>query len=194
MDETRQKIIDAAMALIREKGYVATTTKEIAKTAGVNECTLFRKFQNKKEIVLQGVSQAQWRADITPDIFQNVVWELSADLQMFMKMYMDRMTPDFVNLSIGLRAPQLYEETAPFIQKVPQAFLTAFTDYLCRMQEMGKLPETDVDTLAVTFFSAAFGYTFLRASFGEAFVKSGQDAYIRQSVQLFLQGIGKTGE
>lgn len=194
LDETSQKIIDAAMALIREKGYVATTTKEIAKTAGVNECTLFRKFQNKKEIVLQGVSQAQWRADITPDIFQNVVWELSADLQMFMKMYMDRMTPDFVNLSIGLRAPQLYEETAPFIQKVPQAFLTAFTDYLCRMQEMGKMPETDVDTLAVTFFSAAFGYTFLRASFGEAFVKSGQDAYIRKSVQLFLQGIGKTGE
>ena len=34
--------------------YVATTTKDIARLAGVNECTLFRKFQNKKEIVLQG--------------------------------------------------------------------------------------------------------------------------------------------
>ncbi len=27
----------------------------------------------------------------------------------------DRMTPDFVNLSIGLRAPQLYEETKQLI-------------------------------------------------------------------------------
>lgn len=54
MDDTSQKIVDAAMALIRDKGYVATTTKEIARLAGVNECTLFRKFENKKDIVLQG--------------------------------------------------------------------------------------------------------------------------------------------
>lgn len=49
---------------------------------------------------------------------------------MFMRAYMDRMTPDFVNLSIGLRAPQLYEETSSLIMKVPQAFLSAFTEYL----------------------------------------------------------------
>lgn len=48
MDETSQKIIDATMTLIRDKGYVATTTKDIAKLAGVNECTLFRKFGSKK--------------------------------------------------------------------------------------------------------------------------------------------------
>ena len=49
MDETSQKIVDAAMLLVRDKGYVATTTKEIAQVAGVNECTLFRKFKTKKE-------------------------------------------------------------------------------------------------------------------------------------------------
>ena len=76
MDETSQKIIDAAMTLVRDKGYVATTTKEIAKVAGVNECTLFRKFKNKKDIVLQGVNQAEWRANITPEIFENVQWDL----------------------------------------------------------------------------------------------------------------------
>lgn len=68
LDDTSQKIVDAAMALIRDKGYVATTTKEIARLAGVNECTLFRKFENKKDIVLQGVNQAKWRANVTPDI------------------------------------------------------------------------------------------------------------------------------
>lgn len=57
MDETSQKIIDATMSLVRDKGYVATTTKDIARVAGVNECTLFRKFQSKKDIVLKGVEQ-----------------------------------------------------------------------------------------------------------------------------------------
>ena len=66
MDETSQRIIDAAMMLVRDKGYVATTTKEIAKAAGVNECTLFRKFKNKKDIILHGIYQAEWRAGNRP--------------------------------------------------------------------------------------------------------------------------------
>ena len=78
MDETSQKIIDAAMTLIRDQGYVATTTKDIARAAGVNECTLFRKFGNKKDIVLQGITQEKWRANVTPEIFKNVRWELRA--------------------------------------------------------------------------------------------------------------------
>lgn len=34
MDDTSRKIIDVTMSLIRDKGFVATTTKDIAKLAG----------------------------------------------------------------------------------------------------------------------------------------------------------------
>ena len=189
MDETSQKIIDAAMALVRDKGYVATTTKEIAKVAGANECTLFRKFESKKDIVLQGANQVGWRADIKPEIFENVTWELGTDLEMFLRAYIDRMTPDFVNLSIGLRAPQLYEETKHLIMKVPQAFLETFTDYLEQMGEKGKIPKRDFKTLAMTVFSAAFGYTFLNASFGKELTDVEKDAYIKESVRMFIKGL-----
>lgn len=189
MDETSQKIIDAAMALVRDKGYVATTTKEIAKAAGVNECTLFRKFESKKDIVIQGANQTGWRADIAPEIFEKITWELETDLEMFMRTYMDRMTPDFVNLSIGLRAPQLYEETRQLIMKVPQTFLEAFTDYLNQMCARGKIPRKDFKALAMTVFSATFGYTFLSASFGKELTEVEKDEYIRNSVQMFAKGI-----
>lgn len=189
MDETSQKIIDAAMALVRDKGYVATTTKEIAKAAGVNECTLFRKFESKKDIVIQGANQTGWRADIAPEIFEKITWELETDLEMFMRAYMDRMTPDFVNMSIGLRAPQLYEETRQLIMKVPQTFLEAFTDYLNQMCARGKIPRKDFKALAMTVFSATFGYTFLSASFGKELTEVEKDEYIRNSVQMFVKGI-----
>lgn len=189
LDDTSQKIVDAAMTLIRDKGYVATTTKEIARVAGVNECTLFRKFKNKKDIVLQGVNQAQWRANVIPEIFENVKWDLQADIEMFMRAYMDRMTPDFVNLSIGLRAPQLYEETASLIMKVPHAFLSSFTEYLKKMYEMGKIPKADFDALAMTVFSSTFGFTFLNASFGKELSKVEKDEYIKSSVQMFIKGL-----
>lgn len=189
LDETSQKIIDATMTLVRDKGYVATTTKEIAKVAGVNECTLFRKFKNKKDIVLQGVNQAEWRANVTPDIFENVQWDLQTDIEMFMRAYMDRITPDFVNLSIGLRAPQLYEETSSLIMKVPQAFLISFVEYLNKMYELGKIPKANFEALAMTVFSSTFGYTFLNASFGKALSEVEKDEYIKNSVKMFIKGL-----
>lgn len=160
------------MGLIRDKGYVATTTKDIARAAGVNECTLFRKFKSKKEIALSGMEQEKWRGNLTPEVFTNVVWELQPDLEMFMNTYMEKITPDFVNLSIGLRAPQLYEETAPLIMKIPQAFLSSLTGYLEEMEHRGKLPRQDFECLAMTIFSATFGFTFLKASFGENLTKA----------------------
>ena len=189
MDETSQKIIDAMMGLIREKGYVATTTKDIAKKAGVNECTLFRKFKNKKDIVLQGVEQERWRGHVTVEAFQNVVWDLKPDLEMFMKEYMNRMSKDFVNLSIGLRAPQIYEETAPLIMKVPQAFLSALTAYFTKMEQKGKLSPLDFECLAMSFFSSTFGYTFLRASFDNELFSINQEEYVKKTVDVFCHGI-----
>lgn len=189
MDETSQKIIDAAMTLVRDKGYVATTTKEIAKSAGVNECTLFRKFESKKDIILKGMEQEKWRGNVTPEIFSNITWELKTDLEMFMREYMNRITPDFVNLSIGLRAPQLYEETASLIMKVPQAFLSVFIQYLNKMCEMGKIPKADYEAFAMTIFSATFGYTFLRASFDDKLCDVDRETYIKNSVELFVKGL-----
>lgn len=189
MDETSQKIIDATMSLIRDKGYVATTTKDIARLAGVNECTLFRKFENKKDIVLQGVAQEKWRANVTPEIFRNVQWKLEPDLEMFMNAYMDKITPDFVNLSIGLRAPQLYDETAPLIMKVPQAFVSSLKEYFEKMEEMGKLGHFDFESLAMTIFSSTFGYTFLSASFNQNLAKTSREEFIKNSVKIFVDGI-----
>ena len=189
MDDTSQKIIDATMALIRDKGYVATTTKDIAHLAGVNECTLFRKFKNKKDIVLSGIAQEKWRANITPELFQNVVWELQPDLEMFMTAYMDRITPDFVNLSIGLRAPQLYDETAPMIMKVPQAFISSLIEYFEKMEQLGKIGHMDFESLAMTIFSSTFGYTFLKSSFHQELTSLDREQFIKNSVAVFLNGI-----
>ena len=189
MDETSQKIIDAAMSLVKDKGYVATTTRDIAQLAGVNECTLFRKFKTKKDIVLNGIEQEKWRGNLTPDVFKNVKWELASDLEMFMTEYMNRITPDFVKLSIGLRAPQLYGESAPLVMKVPQVFLSSLTDYFKEMVNRGKMPEADLECLAMTIFSSTFGYTFLSASFENHLSPVGREEFIKQSVQTFIYGI-----
>ena len=48
--DTSQKIIEASIEVFTEKGYLGSSTKEIAKTADVAEMTLFRKFQSKQNL------------------------------------------------------------------------------------------------------------------------------------------------
>ena len=189
MDETRQKIIDATMELIKEKGYVATTTKDISSRAHVNECTIFRKFDGKKDIVLSGMEQEKWRANISTAVFRDVKWELQPDLEMFMRNYLERVTQDFVSLSVGLRAPQIYEETKPYIMKIPEAFLQSLVSYFKQMHQIGKIASYDFESLAMTIFSATFGFTFLKASFGDDLTGVKQEEYIKNSISLFLTGI-----
>ncbi len=189
MDETSQKIIDATMSLIRDKGYMATTTKDIASTAQVNECTIFRKFKRKKDIVLEGMSEERWHPNISPELVENVTWELKSDLVFFIETYFERVTPDFVKLSIGLRAPQIYEEIAPLIMKTPQVFIVSLQDYFRRMYELGKIDNNDFECLAMTILSATFGFTFLKASFGDNLSSITQKEYLERSVELFIKGL-----
>ena len=73
--------------------------------------------------------------------------------------------------------------------KVPQAFLSSFTQYLNQMFELGKIPKADFDALALTVFSSTFGYTFLKASFDNELSKVEKDEYIKSSVQMFIKGL-----
>lgn len=135
------------------------------------------------------MEQEKWRGNLTSEIFADVKWELQPDLEMFMTKYMERITPDFVKLSIGLRVPQIYEETAPLVMKVPQAFLSSLTEYFREMERKGKLPQMDFECLALTIFSSTFGYTFLQASFDKELFEIGRDQYIKQSVATLIRGI-----
>jgi len=50
LDETEKKIMDAALKNFSRYGYKAATTMDIARDAGVNDSTLFRRFKTKKNL------------------------------------------------------------------------------------------------------------------------------------------------
>lgn len=189
MDKTSEKIIDAAMELILEYGYDATTTKDIAARAGVNECTIFRKFGEKKEIIIAGMKLPRWHPDITEDTFSHTSGDLRSDLIMFMENYMREVTPEFVKLSVGLRSPQIYEYTAPAIMDIPRIFLSQLKKYLRDMRALGKIKQVDIAHAAEMLLSAAFGYVFLSASFGKGLLETDRKEYIEKTADAFIGGI-----
>ncbi|PSK98538.1 TetR family transcriptional regulator [Murinocardiopsis flavida] len=49
---TRDRILDAAAQVMRERGLARATTKEIARAAGYSEATLYKHFQDKQDLFL----------------------------------------------------------------------------------------------------------------------------------------------
>lgn len=187
-DETRDRIMRAAMELLKAKGYATMTTRDIAREAGVNECTIFRKFPTKKDIVLAAMQEDEWRPDLE-NAFDPPVWELETDLRMFLRRYLERVTPEMVQLSIGLRAPQLYADTAERIREIPRALLDAVRAYLEEMQRRCEVRGTDLDALALGFTAAAFGFAFFQASFGDSLAAVSKETYVDRYAEMFAQGV-----
>jgi AcrR family transcriptional regulator len=69
--DNRTKILQAALKLFARQGYDGTTTKDLAKLAGVAEGTIFRHFENKKAILIE-VATSGW-----VDILTDLLTELS---------------------------------------------------------------------------------------------------------------------
>lgn len=52
--DARGRLLEAALALYREKGFDATTVAEIAERAGLTERTFFRYYTDKREVLFWG--------------------------------------------------------------------------------------------------------------------------------------------
>ncbi|MGN1317797.1 MAG: helix-turn-helix domain-containing protein [Lachnospirales bacterium] len=190
LDKTKNKIIDAAMSLIMERGYSATTTKDIAKKAGINECTIFRKFNGKKEIVLSAMKLNKYNPSFSEDDFK-FCGDLEKDLILFSEIYMKKVTPKMVKISIGLRTPELYEYTADEILKVPKVCKDVLVKYFKEMESLGIIKNCDLESAAISFLSMNFGFVFFKASFGDKLTEIKNNEYINENVKIFIKGIIK---
>ena len=70
-ENTRTRILQAALRLFARQGYDGTTTKDLASAANVAEGTLFRHFANKKAILIE-VATSGW-----VEILTDLLTELS---------------------------------------------------------------------------------------------------------------------
>lgn len=187
-DEMQNRIIEATMNLIMQKGYSATTTKDIAKEAGINECTIFRKFNGKKAIVKAALTLPEWNSQLEKEHF-SYTGNVEDDLLEFAKTYNEKVTPHMVKVSIGLRSPDLYDFTASEIIKVPDVYKRVLHHYFQEMYAKDKIKDNDFEGMAMQFLSMNFGFVFLKASFEERLSNLSMEDYIKSSVKRFVKSI-----
>ncbi len=81
MRNTKEKIADAAIRLFAEKGFNGVTTKEISDAAGVSEVTLFRLYENKRNLYQCLIKENLHPYQIQRYLEEDVTYDLETDLR-----------------------------------------------------------------------------------------------------------------
>ena len=72
----REKVLDAALAVIRSKGYAATTVDDLCAQAGVTKGAFFHHFKSKEDLA---VAAADYWSEMTSSLFAQAPYHNHAD-------------------------------------------------------------------------------------------------------------------
>lgn len=124
--DARQKLLDAALSVIRARGYSATSVDELCATAGVTKGAFFHHFKSKEEL---GVAAANHWSQVTGALFASAPYHAHADplariigYLEFRKALLQGGVPEFTCL-VGTMVQESYE-TAPAIREACNASIS----------------------------------------------------------------------
>lgn len=189
--DTREKILQSTIKLIREKGFKTATTRAIAKNAGVNEVTIFRHFGNKKGIIEAIINKFSYVPELSKAIKENVVWDLEQDLYMLARLYHQimRRNGDLIIIMISLKEAGVFPELDQEIANLPQQLKKSLYDYFAAMKEQGKLIETNIEAQVMAFIFMNFGFFFTRIRFGTQITDLTENEFLENSIRAFARGL-----
>ncbi|HWI54856.1 MAG TPA: TetR/AcrR family transcriptional regulator [Desulfobacteria bacterium] len=155
--DTSDRILDASIVLFSQKGYSEVTTKEIAKEAGVCEMTLFRHFENKRNLFAQAVEKFVFLPAIKPLFEEYLEWDLEKDLAKISLTYQETLKNNHKIIWMEIKNEEFSTDPDGPLFKFPRELKRLLVNYLEKMKERGVVKE-DPHTLAVMFLTTNFGY------------------------------------
>ena len=188
-EDTRQRILAAAMQLFGQVGYARAATRAIAKAAGVNEVTLFRHFGSKKNLLMACV-QVFNEASFAGTFESELTGDYAADILRMAR----RQTRDTANnmellrllISDAYSIPELRE----MILAGGRGNASRLTDYFQRQIDAGVVRQ-DVPAEAM---ESAFDGMFSWVVILENLFRGGPspwlppDEQVRSMADIFIQG------
>lgn len=145
-DSRDDAILDAARALLVERGYENTTMDAVAEKAGAGKATLYRRWSSKSDLVVDAITCHRY-ADLTVDDVPDT-GSLRGDL---LELHRAKMRTDTEALMVGLAAavrddPQV---ASAFQRQFVQARTGLVRDLFERASRRGEIPPgRDLDMIA----------------------------------------------
>jgi len=190
-DKNREKLLEATLELMSEKGYLGATTREIASLAGVSELTLFRKFGKKERLfeeMLKSYTFLPRLKDLIEDVHEMPVKEgLNTIGTLFLRTLRERRPLAQIMLSEMSHYPQ---KVRRIYQQMIDNIARTLESYLEDRQGRGEVRNTDMVFTSYAFLRVLF-MTFAYESIIREKLLSDEkiEHIVYETVTIFLNGI-----
>lgn len=193
--KTRDKILNAALELFAEKGFSASTTKEIARRARVNEVTIFRQFRSKRALFSAVVAE---RSPMLP-IMERVSTDprgsvddlLLGNVRTVLKMLRSNKHQFYIMMGDAWRQPRI--RAIAYNESIKKG-LEFVASLMKSLMDAGKMRKMDPMIPARTLMGAVQFYFLTTEILGEGTPEPQEDEkIIRGFVSIFLDGMRQEG-
>jgi AcrR family transcriptional regulator len=188
-DNTRNRIMQAASQLFSEKGYAGTTTRSIAKRAGVNEVTLFRHFGTKDRLAKEIMDQFGGMA-IAGNLESMLSGNLREDLTIIGHVLMKVMTERNDAMRMAICEAKNFPEFQEVVAENPRQLRRMLARYFKGQMETNKIYHGHPEVLAQAFLGMFFSYTVLQGFLLDSLEPDvSTEEVVEQFVALFVRGV-----
>jgi len=197
-EERSQAIVKAALGIFAREGFDGTTTRSLARAAGVSEALLFKHFPNKRALyraILQYKIDDAERAFPLEDSLLSL-----GDEAFFLRIathLMRRVDADDTFCRLMLRSAMDGHDLARRFRKARSGKLLGLMEKKIRLRggRRGAPPPVDPRLAARIFSGMIFSAMLNRRIFREEIVsRTSLDDLARAMVRVFLEGIGGVEE
>jgi len=193
--DARSRLLDAALTVIRVKGYSATTVDELCAAAGVTKGAFFHHFRSKDEL---GVAAADHWSETTGALFAGAPYHQHRDpldrilgYLDFRKALLKGGVPDFTCL-VGTMVQETYD-SVPAIRDACERSIgshaaTLEADIEAAMAARGMAPAWTAQSLALHTQAVLQGAFILAKAKGGAEVAADSIDHLKRYVELLFGG------
>jgi len=189
-NQTHKRILQAALTVFSRYGYKGASTRAIAKEAGVNEVTLFRRFGNKQSLFAEmienysAIPYIKAARENSGKSLEKRINELGVQV---IKVLEERRDLLSVLLSDGARFKNQGEE---LLRGGPGRVLEHLILWFREAKKAGEIRKIDPEAAARVFMGVFFFFMiFQKILPGEKFFPVNERAMLGEFVEIMLRGI-----
>ena len=187
---TDEKIINATFEILQEEGLAKATTKKIAARAGVNEVTIFRNFENKKNLI-----------ETTKEYYFNRFLKNLEEIFDFneddgIEQYLQKIFIGLLNLSeddvnvvkLSMEEVRDTPEGKQYISRISSTAIDKLEEFFESQKEKGNIRPIDTRVLAAMSYSITFQSIILYRVYDEG-TGIDNDRYAKNFLDILYNGI-----
>ena len=196
--DTKTKILDAAAQLLRDKGLSGTTTREIARAAGLSDAAIYSHFKSRAELLkaLIPVSLVDYKGSAEAFLKRVGQGTVKGNLKFLMKLARDFFQDASPKIALILVEPELFSDLGarPISPEKSNKAETFMADYIRAEQRMGRINEdADAAAIGMILLATAFYEGFTAGLLGTAFTAQ-RPSSADEIIDALVVGLAPTKE